>query len=89
MGELGPSLVYSLCLVASGVCAFLLFHTWRRSRTRLLFWSGVAFVGLALSNALVFTDFVVFPDVDLALLRSGVAFASVALLAFGLIWDGR
>jgi hypothetical protein len=83
------SAVYALCTATSALCAWLLLRQYVRSRTRLLFWSGVAFVGLALSNALVFTDFVVFPDVDLALLRSGVAFASVALLAFGLIWDGR
>jgi Family of unknown function (DUF5985) len=79
--------VYVLCALTSAACALLLVREYRRSRVRLLLWSSVAFVGLAMNNALVFADFVIVPDVDLALVRVLVALASVALLLASLIWD--
>ena len=81
--------VYLLCTATSALCAVLLLRHYRLSRTPLLFWSGVAFSGLAVSNALVFADYVVFPSVDLAPARSGVALASIVVLVYGLVWDGR
>ena len=79
--------VYLLCVATSAACAVLLIREYRRSRVPLLLWSSVAFVGLALNNALVFADFVIVPDIDLALLRVSVALASVALLLGALIWN--
>jgi hypothetical protein len=68
------------------LCSFLLFRAWSNVRKRLLFWSGLCFAGLTISNALVFADLVVFPDVDLYLWRLGTAAVAVLLLLYGLIF---
>ncbi len=79
--------VYALCTVTSALCAALLLRQHRRRRAHLLFWSGLAFAGFAVTNGLVFADFVVLPDVDLSLLRSLAGFVSIAVLLFGLLWE--
>lgn len=89
MGELGPSLVYLLCLVASAVCAYLLLHTWRRSRTRLLFWAALGFAALAVNNLFLVADLVLFPTVDLWLARQAASAAAVGLLLYGFIWEAE
>ena len=82
-----PTTVYVLCSLTSGVCAWMLWRMYRRSGSRLLMWSAFSFAGWALSNALVFADFVVVPDRDLSIVRSVTACSAVALLLCGLIWD--
>lgn len=81
--------VYMLCLMTSALCAAMLLRSYARSRTRLLLWSSLCFVGLAINNALLAADLVVLPEVDLALWRGWTAFLSVAVLLFGLVWDSR
>lgn len=81
------SVVYGLCAMASVTCAVLLLSAYRRQPSRLVLWSGLCFVGLALNNLLLFTDLVVSPGVDLSLSRSVTAAASVTLLLAALIWD--
>ncbi len=81
--------VYILCTATSALCAVLLLRRHAESRTPLLFWTGIAFAGLAVTNALVFTDYVVLPDVDLSLARATAGFVSICLLLYGLIWDGH
>ena len=80
------SLIYALCSLTSLACAVLLLRAYLREPERLLLLSAVCFAGLALNNLLVFGDFVVMPNQDLALYRN--AAAAVSLLAFllGLIW---
>ena len=46
-------LVYLLCALTSLACAVLLLRGYFRTRVRLLLWSGLCFVGLALNNALL------------------------------------
>lgn len=89
MGEIGPSLVYSLCLAASAFCAYLLLHTWRRSRTRLLFWTALGFVALAVNNLFLVGDLVLFPTVDLWFMRQAASAAAVAVLLYGFIWEAE
>lgn len=89
MAELGPSLVYALCLVASAACAFLLFTTWRRSRTRLLFWTALGFVFLAGNNLFLVGDLVLFPGVDLWPWRQAASAAAVGVLLYGFIWEAE
>jgi hypothetical protein len=89
MDDLGPSLVYSLCLVASSACAFLLLHTWRRSRTRLLFWTALGFACLAVNSLFLVADLVLFPTVDLWAWRQAASAASVAVLLYGFIWEAE
>lgn len=80
-------LVYLLCGLTSAGCAILLFREYRRARSRLLLWMLLAFVGLTLSNVLIFVDFVVVRDSSLALPRALITFTATALLLVGLIWD--
>jgi hypothetical protein len=79
--------VYVLCMFTSSLCALLLLRDYRRSTSRLLLWSGLSFSAMAVSNALVFMDLVMFPDVDLALPRSTIFLLATALLLYGLVWD--
>ena len=81
------SLVYVLCALTSGLCAWLLFRMYRRTGARLLMWSALSFACWTVANALVFADFVVLPDFDLVVFRSAASCAAIALLLFGLIWD--
>ena len=82
-------LVYVLCAATSIACAVLLLKGYARSRTRLLFWSGLCFAGLALNNVVLFVDLVVIPGVDLSLVRSGAALIAMLVLLFGLVWESR
>ena len=79
--------VYVLCMLTSAFCAVLLWREYRRSAHKLLLWSSLSFVGWALNNALVFADLVVFPDIDLSLIRSASSVVAIALLLYGLVWD--
>ena len=85
-----PETVYLLCAATSVTCTVLLLRAYRRQRTRLLLWSSLCFVLLALNNTLLFVDLIVVPsDIDLSIWRSGTALAGVSLLLFGLIWESR
>jgi len=80
--------VYLLCAITSFACMLLLAHGFHRTRSRLLFWSALCFVGLALNNALLFIDLAIFPtEVDLQLPRLISSGAGVLLLLFGFIWE--
>jgi hypothetical protein len=79
--------VYLFCTAMSLVCALLLLRTYRRTRLRLLLWSGASFSVLAVNNALLFVDLVLLPNVDLLLYRDTVTLIGVALLLYGLVWD--
>jgi len=79
--------VYVMCAVTSLFCAVLLFRTYRRQHTRLLMWSTLCFVGLAINNIFLFIDLVLVPDIDLSLVRNGTALAGVSLLLIGLLLE--
>ncbi len=81
--------VYALCAVASLACMVLLLRGYRRTRTRLLLWSGLCFAGLTLNNILLFVDKVIFPGADLSLWRSAAALAGVLVLIYGLVMDSE
>jgi Family of unknown function (DUF5985) len=80
---------YLLCVLTSVVCALLLIRSYRKTGDRLLLWSSLCFVGLALNNVLLFVDRFVLPSINLELLRSGSALLALLLLLFGLIWEAR
>ena len=85
-----PETVYLLCAATSATSAILLLRGYRRQRSRLLLWSSLCFVLLALNNLLLFIDFIVVPtSVDLSLWRGATALAGVSVLLFGLIWESR
>lgn len=83
------SLVYILGTLVTALCATLLLRRYAEVRLRLLLWSGLCFVGLTLTNALVFVDLVLLPDVDLHLFRLCSSTAAMSLLMYGLVWDSE
>lgn len=70
-----------------GLCAVLLLRAYGQVHQRLLLWSGLCFVGLALSNALVIVDLAVVPQFSIYVWRLAVAATSMLLLLYGLIFE--
>ena len=87
MGTVFPTLVYSLCFATSALCAFLLGRSFRKTRTRMLFWSAFCFALLAVVNGIVILDMLVFPASDLRAPRLWLTLVAVAVLLCGFIWD--
>ena len=82
-------LIYALCAATALACALLLLQGWRRTGSRMLFWSGLCFAGLTLTNLLVIADHYLFREIDLAPLRLGSALLAIALLLYGLVFEER
>jgi hypothetical protein len=89
MSEIPPTVVYVLCFLTSSACAWLLGRSYARSKVRLLFWSSICFVFLAMNNLVLVFDLVVWPqpNIDLRLPRLVLALAAVVSLIWGFIWD--
>lgn len=81
--------VYLLGALTSLACAVLLLRGYGRSRQKLLLWSSLCFFGLTLSNALIFVDLVILPEIDLYPLRLSIAAVAMLLLVYGLIWESE
>jgi uncharacterized protein DUF5985 len=81
------AVIYTLCALTCLACAVLLLRAFRETRGQLLLWSGLCFVGLTAGNVLLVLDRVALPTVDLTTARLAVAFFSLLLLLFGLIWE--
>jgi hypothetical protein len=81
--------IYILGALVVGLCAVMLFRAYAKSKQRLLFWSGLCFLGLTMSNLLVFVDLVMIPDVNLYPLRLWTAAIATMLLVFGLVWESE
>jgi len=79
--------VYFLCFLASAACGFLLVRSYLNNRTKLLLWSAICFVLLALNNFALMLDLVFLPDVDLSLLRPLLSLAAVSAILYGFIWE--
>jgi hypothetical protein len=83
------SAVYILGALVSLTCAVLLLRGYTRGRRQLLLWSGLCFLGLAVSNTLVFLDLVIFTNVDLYFMRLGTTAVAMVLMLYGLIWESN
>jgi Family of unknown function (DUF5985) len=82
--------VYILGALTTLLCAVLLLRGYKNGRRRLLLWSGLCFVGLTLSNVLLFVDLVLFPtEVSLYPWRLGTAAVAMLLLLYGLVWESE
>lgn len=81
--------VYCLGTLVTLLCAVLLLRSYRRTRTRLLLWSGLCFAGLTLSNLLLVIDLLLLPTDDLYLWRLGTAAAAMLVLVYGLIFTSE
>ena len=87
MSTLFPTLVYTLCFATSTLCAYLLGRSFRRTRSRLLFWSALCFGLLAIVHFIVVLDMLVYPESDFRPIRLWLSLVSVSVLLFGFIWD--
>lgn len=79
--------IYLLAFATNLLCSFLLLRAYRQVMKSLLLWSGLCFAGLALASAMVFVDLVLFPRVDLFLIRLGISVAAMGILIYGLIFE--
>lgn len=77
--------VYLLCAVTSGACAFLLLRGYLITKMKLLLWSTLCFIALTSTNILVYVDLIVLPEIDLLTLRNCVTFLGLSVLIFGMI----
>lgn len=81
--------VYVLCFLTSLICMVLLFKNYRRTKTRLLLWTGLCFVGMAINNALLFIDRILLPSADLFYARLLPVLIGLIFLLYGLIWEAE
>lgn len=82
--------VYILGALVALCCSILLLRGYRRGRRKLLLWSGLCFLGLAVSNFLIFVDLILLPaSIDLYPLRLATDCVAMLLLLYGLIWEGE
>jgi hypothetical protein len=76
-------------MLTSLACAWLLLQAWRRSRYRLLLWSGLCFAVLTVNNLFLVVDKLVVTDTDLSIWRTSMALVAMAVLLYGLIWESE
>jgi hypothetical protein len=81
------AIVNALGTLTVGLCAFLLLRGYARVKQRLLLWSGLCFVGLAISNAVLLFDLSVVAEISLYPWRLAIAAGSMLLLLYGLIFE--
>ncbi len=83
------AVIYSLCAITSGFCAWLLVRAYSASRSKLLLWSAVCFAGLALENGALWIDKIVFPEDDLSAIRVSIGLFAMTVLLLGMIWEAE
>ena len=81
------AVVYLLCFLSSGLCAYLLVTAFVRGEEKLLLWSAICFCLLAINNLLVFVDIIILPNLDLTWWRSLTSLTAVSALIYGFIWE--
>lgn len=81
--------VYVLCALTSAACATLLLRAFRGSRNRLLLWTGLCFVGLAVNNLVLVVDEMLIDSVDLSTWRVVPAAIGMTILVFGLVSEAE
>ena len=87
MNGMLASAVYLLCAATSAGCTLLLMRRYRLTRSRLLLWSMLCFVGLAANNFLLVADLVLLPALDLRWPRHLTALGAISILLYGFIWE--
>ena len=86
---MAATFVYVLCALTSLLCALLLFRGYAVSKSKLLFWSGLCFSGLLLSNIVLVLDKLVYTETDLLPLRLWITLISLLLLLYGLLYESE
>lgn len=67
-------------------CTALLGREYLKTRARLLWWSTLCFVCLSINNILLFADLVIYPDLDLRLIRVLASLTGMLFLLYG-FWE--
>jgi hypothetical protein len=80
-------LIYTLCAVTAGLCAFFLLRGYLRTHMRLLLWSGMCFLLFGVSNLLNVVNHWWLTSADLMVQRLLVTLLGVMLLIYGLVWE--
>ena len=83
------ALVYSLCLITSFLCAWLLLRRYFQCQLRLLLWTGLYFVVLTLNTLLLMVEKLVFVSLDIRIVRLSIALIGIMLLMYGLIFESE
>jgi len=81
------SAIYILCAATALACAILVLRSYRATRHRLLFWCGLCFTGMFLSNVLLIVDRLIVPQTDLSTVRLLAGLVSLLPLLYGLVWE--
>lgn len=89
MIDLLPTTVYILCFLTSSACAYLLARSYASTGARLLLWSSLCFLFLALNNLTVIVDMLLIREMSFQLPRVILSLTGVTLLLFGLVWDAE
>lgn len=89
VAEALPGAVYVLCFLTSAACAWLLGTSYRRTGTNLLLWSAVCFGLLAINNLALIADLLIWPEMDLRLVRVLISLAAVASMIWGFVWETK
>lgn len=83
-------ILYIMAVLTCLACTVLLGRSYMRTGVRLLLWSTLCFLGLSISNILLFFDLVVFPtEVDLRVWRLATALGGLVFLLYGFIWESE
>ena len=83
------SVMYGLCALTALTCAILLLRAYRAAQSPILWWSGLCFLGLMVSNVILVIDKLIVPTIDLLPLRLTVTLISLALLLYGLVYKSE
>ena len=78
-----------LTFLTTALCAVLLLRAHHNVRKRLLLWSGLCFVWLAIANAIRIADLRFFLSPDLYTYRLSASAIATGLLLRGLIWESQ
>lgn len=81
------AIIYSLCTFTSFFCAWMLFRSYKKQRSRLLLWSTLCFTFLFLNNLILVFDQIIFPLVDLKTIRYSISVVALMFLLYGLVWE--
>ena len=80
----------ALAVLTCLVCTVLLYRGYLRTGARLLFWSALCFIGLSISNVMLFFDVVLFPtEIDLRIYRLVTALIGLSFLIYGFISESE
>ena len=83
-------ILYLMAVLTCLACTVLLGRGYFLSGERLLLWSTLCFVGLSISNILLFFDLIVYPtEIDLRLWRLATALGGLLFLLYGFIWEAE